>query len=141
MKISFHSWRILFSCVSGLLLQGVAVIKDCMVSNGGGSGESSMFVARTRQTLQKIRRHCSLRDLPLLWTSSEKLLSNGHPSSQLDGSTDDGSTELLKKGCLVRVLIHAPRKGVLDEGAVIYLPLPSDVDSYFCSYVMSEPLP
>lgn len=111
-------------------LEDVAVIKDHLVSNGGGSRESSMFVARTRQTLHKILRDCSIHDLPLLWESSEKVLSNGHPSSQL---ADDGSTELLKKGCLVRVLIHAPRKGVFDEGAIIYLPLLSDVDSYFCS--------
>lgn len=135
--------RMLFSCIlfcynlriSVLVLQELAAIKEHRVSKGGDTGESSMFVARTRETLQKTLRDCSLHHLPLLMLSSEKLLSNGHPASQL---ADDGSTELLKRGRLVRVLIHAPRKGVFDEGAIIYLPLPSDVNSYFCSYVLSE---
>lgn len=44
---------------------------------------------------------------------------------------------LSDSSCLVRVLIHAPRKGVFDEGAIIYLPQPSDIDSYFNSYELT----
>uniref|UniRef100_A0A7I4D8V0 POPLD domain-containing protein n=1 Tax=Physcomitrium patens TaxID=3218 RepID=A0A7I4D8V0_PHYPA len=108
-----------------------AAVGERDLSGGGKAGEPSMFVARTKETLQQTLKDCSLHHLPLLTSSSgEALDTNGHSTLQLAG---DGSAELIKKGCLVRVLIHAPRKGVFDEEAMIYLPLSSDVDSYFSS--------
>ena len=87
-------------------------------------GKSSTFVARSRKAVEKFLNDCDLHHLPLL--------TNDRRPTNLIG---DGSSELAKKGCLVRVLVHAPRKGVFDSGAIIYLPLPSDVHSYFSLYV------
>ncbi|KAG0586963.1 hypothetical protein KC19_2G131200 [Ceratodon purpureus] len=119
-----------------------AAVGERKASEGGDNEKSSIFVARTRSTLQTVLRDCDLHHLPLLTgfrrstESSDCPISPSlpilprHPTWKLVGH---GSTELAKKGCLVKVLIHAPRKGVFDSGAIIYLPLPSDVDSYFSS--------
>lgn len=132
-----------------LFIQLWAAVGEYKASVGGDNGKPSMFVARSWDTLEKVLRDCDLHHLPLLTrfrrstdlpNLSSQLISNfsrepilPRPSSwKLVG---DGSTELAKKGCLVRVMIHAPRKGVLDSGAIIYLPLPSDIDSYSSSYV------
>lgn len=125
-------------------MQVRAAVEGRKASEGGDNEKSSIFVARTGSVLQKVLRDCDLHHLPLLigfrrsTELSDRPILPGlpilprHPTWQLVG---DGSTELAKKGCLVKVLIHAPRKGVFDSGAIIYLPLPSDVDSYFSSYV------
>jgi hypothetical protein len=115
-----------------------AAVEELKASEGVGNGKSSIFVARARETLEKVLRDCDLYHLPLLTgfrraTPLPNLpILPGHPTWQLVG---DGSTELAKKGYLVRVLVHAPRKGVFDSGAIIYFPLHSDLDSYFSSYV------
>jgi len=44
----------------------------------------------------------------------------------------DGGQES-KKGCLARVPISAPHKGNFNAGAIIYMPVPADEESYLCS--------
>lgn len=93
-----------------------------------------MFVARTITTLMNTLRDNNLHHLPVLPDETRpgnfNILETGRVAWHQ--AMHDGAQESTK-GCLVRVLIRAPRKGNFDAGAIIYMPIPSDEESYLCS--------
>jgi hypothetical protein len=93
-----------------------------------------MFVARTITTLMNTLRDNNLHHLPIIPDETRpgnyNILETGRVAWHQ--AVHDGAQESTK-GCLVRVLIRAPRKGNFDAGAIIYMPIPSDEESYLCS--------
>jgi hypothetical protein len=93
-----------------------------------------MFVARTITTLMNTLRDNNLHHLPILPDETRpgnfNILETGRVAWHQ--AVHDGAQESTK-GCLVRVLIRAPRKGNFDAGAIIYMPIPADEESYLCS--------
>ncbi|CAM6043705.1 unnamed protein product [Sphagnum compactum] len=93
-----------------------------------------MFVARTITTLMNTLRDNNLHHLPILPDETRpgnfNILETGRVAWHQ--AMHDGAQESTK-GCLVRVLIRAPRKGNFDAGAIIYMPIPADEESYLAS--------
>lgn len=100
----------------------------------GQVADSSMCVARTGFALQGILRETDLHHLPI-HLEGNYIGNDLQDERQACGLDDHDFTRYLKKGCLVRVLIRAPRRGVFDTGASIYLPTSTDYNSYHSMYV------
>lgn len=111
-------------------LQGKVEDDDPTPILTGNMEESCMFVARTRTTLRKVLRDCNLNNLPICLEAADGGIMNELVDLRLAWQMASASVEPSVKGCLVRVLIRAPRKGAFDVGAVIYMPHPSDLDAY-----------
>ncbi|CAM6068770.1 unnamed protein product [Sphagnum tenellum] len=100
-----------------------------------------MFVARTITTLMNTLRDNNLHHLPILPDETRPGNFNSLETGRVawHQAVHDGAQESTK-GCLVRVLIRAPRKGNFDAGAIIYMPIPADEESYLCSLQESDGL-
>lgn len=95
-----------------------------------------MCVVRTGFALRGILRDTDLHHLPI-HPEGDYIGNDLQDEGQAYGLDEHDFTQYLKMGCLVRVLIRAPRRGAFDAGASIYLPTPTDYNSYHSMYVDS----
>ncbi|BFI30940.1 ribonuclease P/MRP protein subunit POP1 [Marchantia polymorpha subsp. ruderalis] len=96
-------------------------------SDRGEKNSHFFFVARTQDALLESLKKSGSE--PLLFLHRE-ITSRGTDDLQQESLSASASLSGDNKLCYVRVLVSVPRKGVLEEGAVICLPFAEDSDAF-----------